>query len=157
MRDGGLTADDGRLDDDVLASLEIALQDALNHPTRRDILRALHEERRSRSVTEIVGELAPLRRSEVAYHAQVLKDSECVGVDGSRPAPGGREQILASLVATSDQVQLILRATRHTDQNHRQRTETDKSPGLMAMFRVPRPTHSVRLLGRRRRGSERER
>ena len=88
MRDGGLTADDGRLGDDVLAGLEIGLQDALNHPTRRDILRVLHEESRSRSVTEIVGDLAPLRRSEVAYHAQVLRDSECVGVDGFRPAPG---------------------------------------------------------------------
>jgi len=153
MRGGGLTADDGRLDDDVLASLEIALQDALNHPTRRDILRALHEEQCSRSVTEIVGDLAPLKRSEVAYHAQVLKDSECVGVEGSRPAPGGREQILASLVTASAQVQLILRATRHTDQTHRRRTGGVRSPGLMAMFRVPRPTHSVRLLRRRRRAS----
>ncbi|MDX6636277.1 MAG: Helix-turn-helix domain [Solirubrobacterales bacterium] len=157
MRDGGLTADDGRLAADLLATLEVGLQDALNHPTRRDILRALHEDRRSRSVSEILGDLAPLRRGEVAYHAQVLKDSECVGVESSRPAPWGREQVLASLVTASDQVQLILRVTRHTDQNHRQRTATGKSPGLMAMFRVPRPTHSVRLLGRRRRGSERER
>ncbi len=152
MRDAGLTADDGRLGADLLATLEPGLQDALNHPTRRDILRVLHGERRPCSVTEIVGDLAPLRRGEVAYHAQVLKDSECVGVDGLRPAPGGREQVLASLVGASDQVQLILRATRHSDQNHRQRT-ADDSPGLMAMFRVPRATSSVRLLGRRRRAS----
>ena len=157
MRDGGLTADDGRLEADLLATLEAGLQDALNHPTRRDILRLLHEERRPCSVTEIVGDLAPLRRGEVAYHAQVLKDSECVAVEGSRPAPGGREQVLASLVLASDQVQVILRATRHADQNHRQRTAATNSPGLMAMFRVPRPTHSVRLLGRRRRASERKR
>jgi hypothetical protein len=152
MRDGGLTADDGRLAADLLASLEIGLQDALNHPTRRDILRVLHEER-SRSVTEILGDLAPLRRSEVAYHAQVLTDSECVGVEGSRPVPGGREQVLASLISGSDQVQLILRATRHIDQNHRHRTPDGDSPGLMAMFRIPRPTHSVRLLGWRRRAA----
>jgi hypothetical protein len=113
----------------------------------------LHEDRCSRSVTEIVGNLAPLRRSEVAYHAQVLKDSECVGVEGNRPAPGGQEQVLTSLVATSDQVQLILRATRYTDQNHRQRTGDANSPGLMAMFRVPRPGSTVRLLGRRRRST----
>ncbi|HEX6782727.1 MAG TPA: hypothetical protein VF125_11955 [Solirubrobacterales bacterium] len=153
MRDGGLTADDGRLAADLLATLEAGLQDALNHPTRRDILRVLHEERRSRSVTEIVGDLEPLRRSEVAYHAQVLTDSECVGVEGSRPVPGGREQVLASLVSGSDQVQLILRVTRHTDQNHRHRGSGAGSPGLMAMFRIPRPTHSVRLLGRRRRAA----
>lgn len=154
MRDGGLTADDGRLGAEVLAGLEMGLQDALNHPTRRDILRVLHEESRARSVTEIVGGLAPLRRSEVAYHAQVLKDSECVAVDGFRVAPGGREQVLASLVAASDQVQLILRATRHTDQSHRERTGTESSPGLLAMFRLPRPGSSVRLLGRRRRTAE---
>src|SRR5215212_4382603 len=103
MRDGGLTADDGRLGPDLLASLEIGLQDALNHPTRRDILRVLSEDSRSRSVSEIVAGLAPLRRSEVAYHAQVLKDSECVGVEGSRPAPGGHEQVLASRVVGSNE------------------------------------------------------
>jgi hypothetical protein len=153
MRDGGLTADDGRLGDDVLATLEAGLQDALNHPTRREILRVLHEDRRSRSVTEIVTGLAPLRRSEVAYHAQVLKDSECVAVEGSRPAPGGQEQVLASLVAASNQVQLILRATRHHDQSHRQQSAGERSPGLMAMFRVPRPVATMRLLARRRRAA----
>lgn len=153
MGDVALTAEDGRLGDDVLATLEPGLQDALNHPTRRDILRVLHEERRARSVSEIVGDLAPLRRGEVAYHAQVLKDSECVAVDGSRPTTVGREQVLASLVASSDQVQLILRATQRTDRHHRRRTAADGSPGLMAMFRVPRPTATVRLLGRRRRAS----
>lgn len=154
MRDGGLTADDGRLDSDVLARLEIGLQDALNHPTRRDILRVLGEDSRSRSVSEIVAGLAPLRRAEIAYHAQVLKESECVGVEGSRPAPGGREQVLASRVASSDQVQLILRATRHSDQDHRERTAVERSPGLMSMFRLPRAGSSVRLLGRRRRAAE---
>ena len=150
MRDGGLTADDGRLGPDLLASLEIGLQDALNHPTRRDILRVLSEERRSRSVSEIVAGLAPLRRSEVAYHAQVLKDSECVRVEGSRPAPGGHEQVLASRVTGSDEVQLILRVTRHSDQDHRERSTPVHSPGRMAMFRLPRPGSSVRLLRRRR-------
>lgn len=154
MRDAGLTAEDGRLAAEMLAILEPEFQDALNHPTRREILRALHEESRSRSVTEIHGELAPLRRGEVAYHAQVLRDSECLGVVGSRPAPGGQENVLASLVAGSDQVLLVLRATRHQDHNHRRRTAAESSPGLMAMFRLPRPTHTVRLLHRRRRPAE---
>jgi hypothetical protein len=151
MREAGLTADDGRLATEMLAILDPGFQDALNHPTRREILRTLHEESRSRSVTEIHGELAPLRRSEVAYHAQVLRDSECLGVVGSRPTPGGQEHVLASLVAESDQVLLVLRATRHLDHNHRRRTAAESSPGLMAMFRLPRPTHTVRLLSRRRR------
>jgi hypothetical protein len=157
MRDSGLTAEDGRLAAEMLAVLEPELQDALNHPTRREILRALHEESRSRSVTEILGDLVPLRRGEVAYHAQVLRDSECVGVVGSRPAPGGQEQVLASLVAGSDQVLLVLRATRHLDRNHRRRTAAESSPGLMAMFRIPRPTHTIRLLNRRRRPAEGQR
>jgi hypothetical protein len=154
MRDAGLTADDGRLAAEMLAVLEPELQDALNHPTRREILRALHDESRSRSVTEMLDDLAPLRRGEVAYHALVLRDSECVGVVGNRTASGAQEQVLASLVAGSDEVQLVLRVTRHLDRNHLQRSAGESSPGLMAMFRIPNPTRTVRLLGRRRRSSE---
>lgn len=151
MRDAGLTAEDGRLAAEMLAVLEPELQDALNHPTRREILRALHDESRSRSVTEMLDDLAPLQRGEVAYHALVLRDSECVGVVGNRTASGSQEQVLASLVAGSDQVQLVLRVTRHLDRHHLQRTAGESSPGLMAMFRIPKPTRTVRLLGRRRR------
>ena len=153
MREGGLTADDGRLPGELLATLGPGLQDALNHPIRRDILRALHEEPRTRSVSEILGDLVPLRRGEVAYHTLVLRDSECVGIVGSRPGPGGREAVLASLVASSDPVQSVLRATRHSDQNQRQRAGAEDSPGLLAMFRLPNPTRTVRLLGRRRRAA----
>jgi hypothetical protein len=151
MRDAGLTADDGRLGADLLATLEPGLQDALNHPTRRDILRVIHEDGRPCSVSAIVADLAPLKRGEVAYHAQVLKDSECVVVAGSRPAPGGPEQTLASFVAASEQVLAVLRSTRHADRNLRRRAPAESSPGLMAMFRLPRPTHTIRLLNRRRR------
>jgi hypothetical protein len=154
MRDAGLTADDGRLAAEMLAVLEPELQDALNHPTRREILRALHDERRSRSVTEMLDDLAPLRRGEVAYHALVLRDSECVGVVGNRTASGTQEQVLASLVAGSDEVQLVLRATRHLDRSRLQRTAGESSPGLMAMFRIPKPTRTVRLLRRRRPAGE---
>jgi hypothetical protein len=154
MRDAGLTAGDGRLGADVLATLEPGLQDALNHPTRRDILRAIHEDGRPCSVSEIVADLDPLKRSEVAYHAQVLTDAECVGVVGGRPAPGGEEPILGLLVAANEEVLAVLRSTRHSDRNLRRRTPVESSPGLMAMFRVPRPTYSIRLLNRRRRPSE---
>jgi len=154
MRDAGLTADDGRLGADLLATLEPGFQDALNHPTRRGILRVLHEDGRPCSVSEIVADLDPLKRGEVAYHAQVLKDAECVGVVGGRPAPGGEEPILASLLTANEEVLAVLRSTRHSDRNLRRRTPVENSPGLMAMFRVPRPTYTIRLLNRRRRPSE---
>lgn len=155
MRDTGLTADDGRLGADLLATLEPGFQDPLNHPTRRDILRVIHEDGRPCAVGEIVADLDPLKHGEVAYHAQVLKDAECVEAVGSRPAPGGEEQILASLVAASEAVLAVLRSTRHSDRNLRRRMPAEKSPpGVMAMFRVPRPTYSIRLLNRRRRPSE---
>lgn len=154
MRGSGLTADDGRLGADLLATLEPGFQDALNHPTRRDILRAIHEDGRPCSVGEIVADLDPLKRGEVAYHAQVLKDAECIEAVGSRSAPGGEEQVLASLVAGDEGVLAVLRSTRHSDRNLRRRTPAESSPGLMAMFRVPRPTYTIRLSGRRRRPSE---
>jgi hypothetical protein len=154
MRDAGLTADDGRLGADLLATLEPRFQDALNHPSRRDILRVIHEDGRPCSVGEIVADLDPLKRGEIAYHAQVLKDAECIGVVGGRPAPGGEEPILGSLVAANEEVLAVLRSTRHGDRNLWRRMPVENSPGLMAMFRVPRPTYTIRLSNRRRRPSE---
>jgi DNA-binding transcriptional ArsR family regulator len=154
MRERGLKADDGRLGADLLATLEPGFQDALNHPTRRDILRAIHDDGRPCAVGEIVADLDPLKRGEVAYHARVLKDAECIEAVGARPAPGGEEPVLASLVAASEEVLAVLRSTRYSDRNLRLRTPADRSPGVMAMFRLPRPAYSIRLLNRRRRPSE---
>lgn len=154
MDDAGLLEADGGLAGDLLAALDSKLQDALNHPTRREILRVLHAGG-ARSVGELVAELSPASRGEVSYHLQALEDSECVVADGSRSAPGGEERLLRSTLADSEQAQLVLRATRRLDRKLPQRPPEAGSTGALTMFRVPRPGRTVRLLNRHCRGAER--
>lgn len=154
MGDAGVVADGGGLASELVAALDPRLRDALNHPTRREILRLLHAGG-ARSVGELVADLSPLSRGEVAYHAQVLEGSECVAADGSRPGPGGEERLLRSTLADSEQAQLVLRATRRPDHGLRQRTVEAGSAGALTMFRVPRPGRTVSLLNRHGRGAER--
>ncbi|HKF82158.1 MAG TPA: helix-turn-helix domain-containing protein [Solirubrobacterales bacterium] len=154
MGDGGVVANDGGLAGELVAALEPRLKSALNHPTRREILRLL-QAGGARSVGELATELSPLSRGEVSYHAQVLEGSECVAADGFRPGPGGEERLLRSTLADSEQAQLVLRAARRSDQGLRQPTVEGGSAGALTMFRVPRPGRTVRLLERHGRGAER--
>lgn len=146
MGDAGLTADDGSLAPDLVASLHPKLRDALNHPTRRDVLRALHGKKRTRSVAEIVDRLPPLKRAAVSYHAQVLRDSDCIEERGTRPG-GGRERLFGSEIAGDRQARLVLEATERVDREHRRRLEPRVSLGALAMFRLPRPAITIRLSG----------
>jgi DNA-binding transcriptional ArsR family regulator len=151
MGDAGVLSDDGRLAADLVATLEPQLQDALNHPTRRDILRVLQRSTQPRSITDIVAALPQLGRGEISYHAQVLEDSGCVFVDSHRRCPGGQERLLRSAVADSGQAMLVLGATERSDREHRRRAAAEPPSSQLTMFRIPRPARTIRLLGRRRR------
>lgn len=153
MGEAGILVEGGRLADDLVAALDGGLQDALNHPTRRGILRVLHESGRPRSVTEVLHELRPLRAGEVDYHVRVLQAADCVAVEGTRPAPGGGERLLRSTLADSDQALLVLRVTRRSDREHRQ--EADSSSNLRTMFRMPWPGRTVSLRSSKRREMDR--
>jgi DNA-binding transcriptional ArsR family regulator len=151
MGDAGLLAEDGRLAADLVATLEPQLQDALNHPTRRDILRVLQGSSEASSITDLVTALPQLGRGEISYHAQVLEDSGCVETDGTRRCPGGEERLLRSAVTDSGQALLVLGATERSDREHRRRLASEPAANQLTMFRVPRPARTIRLLGRRRR------
>lgn len=154
MSDAGVLAGDGRLATELVAALEPRLQDALNHPTRREILRVLHAGSRPRSLSEVLEELRPLSRAEVSYHVQVLEDAECVEVEGTWPSPGGRERLLQSAIVANEQARLVLVVTQSSDREHRQ--EGDHSSSFLTMFRVPRPTRTISLrMGRRRKEASR--
>jgi|GEM_PF-1172128 len=154
MGEAGVLGENGRLAADLVATLEPNLQDALNHPTRRDVLRVLNGSDRPRDITGIVGNLPQLRRGEVSYHAQVLVDAGCIEVDARRPASGGRERLLRSTIAGNSQAQLVLGATERSDREQRLRRAEESSSDHLMMFRVPRPSRTVRLIGRRRREAE---
>jgi DNA-binding transcriptional ArsR family regulator len=145
---------EGRLDDELAAALEPKLQDALNHPTRRDVLRVLHGSGRPCGVTALLGKLPPLRRAEIDYHLKVLRDGGMVFVDGTLPAPGGREWLYRSAVEGDRQARSTLRATERGDRKRRQEREGG-SPGMLTMFRVPRPKRTIRL-GSRARKTDRD-
>lgn len=156
MSEAGVCVD-GRLTDELAVTLEPKLQDALNHPTRRDILRILHQQREARSVTAILGELPPLKRGEVVYHLQVLQECGAVLADGTRPAPGGRDRLYRSGLADDAKVRGALRATERDDRKRRREANGGSSSGLLTMFRVPRPERTLRLgnlLGRKTGGGE---
>lgn len=143
---------DGRLADELAATLEPKLQDALNHPTRREILRVLHASERPCSVSAMLGKLSPLSRGEVRYHLHVLMDCEAVLRDGTRPALGGGEGLYSSELADDRKVRAVLRATERQDRKCRRGAEGEDSSGLLTMFRVPRPERTIslrNLLGRK--------
>jgi len=127
-----VAGEDGRLSAHLAATLEPKLQDALDHPVRREVLRVLVRGEGSRSVTDLGSELSAFRLSQLSYHLQVLRRSGSVG----------------SEVAGDGRVRAVLRATEQWD---RERTEVaagaSRSP-LLTMFRVPRPTHTIRLRAR---------
>ncbi|MDQ3724292.1 MAG: hypothetical protein M3335_00130, partial [Actinomycetota bacterium] len=64
---------------------------------------------------------------------------------GSRPGPVGREHLYESTLAEDARVGAALRATEPLDREHRQAREGRHSSRLLTMFRVPRPTRTIRL------------
>lgn len=142
---------DGRLADELAATLEPRLQDALNHPTRREILRVLHASDRPCSVSEILDKLSPLTRGEVSYHVRVLRYVGAVFEDGTRPAPGGREVLYRSALRGEAGVTAALWVTEQLDGRRRKAADEHRS-SVLAMFRVPRPGRTLRFGRKTQRG-----
>jgi hypothetical protein len=105
-----------KLPSQLAAQLSPTAQDALGHPLRRQILRALNESGQARSPGEIA--LATLPRASVSvisYHAQVLETCDSVAITGTRQVPGGVARLYVSKVAGDEQVAAVLQATRGLD------------------------------------------
>lgn len=143
-----VAAEDGRLSARLAAPLEPRLQDALDHPIRRELLRTLSQGGRSRSIAEIGAELVGFRLGQLDYHLRVLRRSGAVGsVPVGLGAARGRDRY-ASKVMEDGQVRAVLRATKQWDREWREAAvEANRSP-LLTMFRVPRPVRTIRLRGR---------
>lgn len=92
------------------------LEHALNHPLRREILRALNQSEAPRSAGELV--TASLPKTGVTlinYHAGVLENCEVVRVAESEPNGEGITRRYASNVANDPQIAAILDATEPLD------------------------------------------
>jgi DNA-binding transcriptional ArsR family regulator len=143
MREAGVLADDGRLATDLAATLEPRFQDALNHPTRREILRVLQASRAPRGIEQIHRALPPLTRRELAYHVQVLRDSDCIAIEESWPPSAGSERLFRAEIGASSQALLVLRATENSDREFRRRGRHGRPRRFLTMLRIPHPDRSI--------------
>lgn len=107
----------GRLAAALAATLEPRLQDALDHPVRREVLRRLNACGEGGTAHEIVPDLQPIGIRQVNYHLHVLARDEIVVPDGSA-APGERPAYISTVVE-EPQVLKVLRATEEWDREQR--------------------------------------
>lgn len=128
---------------DFAARLNPRMQTALGHSLRREILRALDDGGRFRSLGEILPELVPYARGAVVYHLQVLRSAGAIEDDGDREDPLSRQPVYRSVVA--EDVRAALRATEQWDLDRRRAEAEESASSLLTMFRLPRAVRTIRL------------
>jgi len=105
-----------KLPSQIAEQLSPTERDALGHPVRRQILRALNESSEPRSPGEIAAVTLPHTGvSVVSYHAQVLENCDSIVMTGTRNAHGNVARLYASKVAGDEQIAAVLQATRGLD------------------------------------------
>jgi hypothetical protein len=107
---------DENLPSQLAAQLSPPTRDALGHPVRRQILRALNDSDEPRGPAEIAAATLPHTSiSVISYHAQVLASRDCVALAGTRQEDGTLACLYTAKVADNEQVSAVLRATRELD------------------------------------------
>lgn len=154
MGQAGTQISEGKLPPDLAAALSPGLREALENPVRREMLRTLQACDRALSTAEIAGQVTGLTASEAAYHARVLERAGGMTAVGDGSPPAGDRRRYASGVADERPALAALRATQQWDRSQR-RARVRRSTMQLTMFRVPRPTRSIRL-GNREGGRGRE-
>ena len=102
--------------DDLFGELPIETRMALEHPHRRQILRALGgaDEKTSPSELDQSGRVscgAPC----ISYHLKTLEGFGLVRRAGTEPVRGSLKHYFSSLVTTNNLVQAVLKATEKSD------------------------------------------
>jgi Helix-turn-helix domain len=146
---GSVAAEDGRLAADLAATLHPKLQDALDHPVRREVLRTLNRFDRARTVSEIGAQL-PFRLGQLGYHLQILRRSSVVSAEPAEAAAGTGRPRYVSQVSTDSAVCSVLRATESWDRERSEAVARETPSPLLTMFRIPRPVRTIRLRSRRK-------
>lgn len=142
----------GKIDQgsELLDSLGPEMRDALAHPWRREILRVLHTSDRALTVGELAAALSPIPVARISYHVQALRRDGAVDGEGVSLA-GGRHHAYRSSVASDATVLGVLREREALDRKRRHAARAHHSSLLLKVFRIPRPTRSIRLGARRNR------
>jgi predicted ArsR family transcriptional regulator len=92
---------------------------ALQHPYRRQILRALQKDAVKLSPSQLTesGQV-PCSLPCAAYHMQVLAESGLVESEESAPVRGRTKRHFSSLVDEGSPISAVLRDTEQSDQQH---------------------------------------
>jgi DNA-binding transcriptional ArsR family regulator len=89
---------------------------ALEHPTRRMILRALHRHPEAQTLAELCGVVPNANTSTVGYHLRVLERGGCVSVVGEIVHGDGVLPTYVSSLADDRTATMLLRETRAADE-----------------------------------------
>lgn len=92
-----------------------ALLHVLQHPVRRQILRALHEEGAARSPSELSRSAISTGLSQLSFHARVLCATNVIECTSTRQVRGSIEHFYASVVSQNKLVAAILLETEADD------------------------------------------
>lgn len=105
-----------KLPTELATQLPLKTRDALGHPVRREILRALNESAKPRSPRELATATHPQSSlSVISYHAQVLEGCGSIAVSATPQAPDGGARLYSSTVAGDERVASVLQTTRQAD------------------------------------------
>jgi hypothetical protein len=125
--EGPAATEDGALSAELAATLEPRIQDALNHPVRRQVLRVLHWRGEPLDIAELHDQLPYLSRGALSYHLQVLQDSGSMVEVAVRPGPAGVEREPDSALLSDGDAMRALEVTAAVDlASLAERTEHDR-------------------------------
>lgn len=104
------------LPEKLAQALTPGVRRALNHPTRRGILRELHRSGATpRTANDLSRALPGVSRKTLIYHAHVLAEYGGVMVTATPSKQGAAWQLFSSGVASDRQYIAVLTATEHLD------------------------------------------
>jgi DNA-binding transcriptional ArsR family regulator len=90
---------------------------ALNHPTRRRILRLLLDRGQRLSPVEMARKLKTAL-GETSYHVRILCDRHAVKAAGTRQVRGAMQRFYEAAIEEDPPIEALLEETRETDEAH---------------------------------------
>jgi predicted transcriptional regulator len=108
-----------RLPDHLAKLLPVDHRKALQHPSRRQILRQLLDGGQKQSLSELTREgPVPCPISCANYHVDFLQQAELVRQMKSVPVSGSLKRYFSAAITEPGPVFVVLQATRQADQHH---------------------------------------
>jgi DNA-binding transcriptional ArsR family regulator len=107
--------DERSLRAEVAADLAPHLKDALDHPTRRGILRVLNAQAESQTIRNLSDAIPNASISTISYHILTLEKAACISPAGKIIRSRNSFRTYISNVADNSAVLNALRATQQED------------------------------------------